>query len=263
MVLESLIQDDRKLTLDGCRATITKQTKAVEIPDEMYRTAEVQGAIKLGLVKLVGEPPVSKVPLAAVVMPEKKLKNVTKSKISIDCVKGLVMPGCYISIPVDKLDVYEVQNSIQSGWLVDEENPLPQRPIPTTKHVPLEELTAADVNEGPSELTLPGQKKVLQRASVEDDFYKPSQIQQLAKKKGLKGAKAPAPDQPSKIQIVQKQPISMEPKPQQKAVSEELVDFLVTPAEKPAEPLAEAKEQPAQEAEKTSEADDPLGFLLS
>jgi hypothetical protein len=177
------------------------------------------------------------------------------------------MPNCYISIPVDKLDVYEVQNSIQSGWLVDEENPLPLRPIPTTKHVPLEELTVADVNDGPSELTLPGQQKVLKRASSsEDDFYKPSQIQQLSKKKGLKGSKAAAPDQPSKIQIVQKQPISAEPKPQQKAVSEELVDFLVAPAAQPVEPPAEAKVQPAQpeqEAEKTSEADDPLGFLLS
>jgi hypothetical protein len=267
MVLESLIQDDRTLTLDGCRATITKRTKAVEIPDEMYRTAEVQGAIKLGLVKIVGEPPVVKIPLSSAVIPEKKLKNVTTSRISLDCVRGLVMPGCYISIPVDKLDVYEVQNAVQSGWLVDEENPLPQRPIPTTKHIPLEELTAADVNDGPSELidvNVKTQKKVLSRSSVEDDFYKPSQIQQSPKKKGLKGAQAPAPDQPSKIQIVQKQPISMAPKQQSKqTVSEELVDFLVTPAEQPAEATVTPKEKTVQEAEKPSDADDPLGFLLS
>jgi len=265
MVLESLITDGRTLTLDACKATITKNTRAVEIPDEMYRTAEVQGAIKLGLVKIVGEPPVAKVLPASAFVPEKKLKNVTSSRISLDCVKGLVMPGCYISIPVDKLDVYEVQNAVQSGWLIDEANPLPQKPIPTMKHIPLEELTAADVNDGPSELTLPGQQKVLKRSAVEDDFYKPSQIQQPSKKKGLKGAKAPAPDQPSKIQIAQKQPIALAPKPQQ-TVSEELVDFLGTPAvppEAPAETASESQEKRVQEAEKPSEADDPLGFLLS
>jgi len=273
MVLESLIQDDRKLTLDCCHATITKNTKAVEIPDEMFRMPEVQGAIKLGLVKLVGDEPVVKAPPAAVMIPEKKLKNVTGSKISLDCIKGLAMPGCYISVPANKIDEYEVQNAIQSGWLVDEDNPLPQKPIPTTKHIPLEELTAADVNMGPSELTLPGQKKVLQRsAPSEDDFFKPSQLQS-AKKKGLKGSKAAAPDQPSKIQVAQKKKISLAP--QAKTVSEELVDFLAAPEEKPLqqpvqEPSPAASEQapapptqPKQEEEKPSEADDPLGFLLS
>jgi len=267
MVLESLIQDDRKLSLDCCHATITKKM-TVEIPDEMYGVQEVQAAIKLGFVKVVGEPPAKKISPEAVVIPEKKLKNVTQSKISLDCVKGLVMPGCYISIPVNKIDVYEVQNAIQSGWLVDEENPLPQRPVPSSRSViPLEELTSADVNDGPSELHVPGSttvKKLNRSASSDDDFFKPSQIYQAAKKKGLKGAKAPAPDQPSKIQIVPKGPMAQPTKP--KAISEELVDFLATPAEATPEadvaPMADPQQQ-SKEAEKPSEADDPLGFLLS
>lgn len=257
MILKSLIEDERKLTIDCCKATI-KKNMTVEIPDEMFRNAEVQGAIKLGFVKVIGDEPKPQPVPAAVMVPEKKLKNVTTMRISLDCIKGLVMPGCYIDIPVDKIEFSEVQNAIQSGWLVDEENPLPPKPLPSTNFIPLEELTVGDIQGSPSQ----GKKGIKKVASFgeSDDLYRPSEIHESKGRKPLKGAKAVAPDQPSKI--FQK-PVELAPKKQ--TVSEELVDFLDGSESK--EPTQEQTQVPAsdqtEEGEKPAAEEDPLGFLLS
>jgi hypothetical protein len=133
MILESLIKDGSKLTLDCAKATLSKGSK-VEIADEYWLKPEVQNAIKLGLVRLVGSPPPATPATSAKVEENrKKFRSAWTSKLTFDCIKDYVDPGGIIHIPESKLTNSEVQNAIAWGMLVDPDMtaaPMARRPSP-------------------------------------------------------------------------------------------------------------------------------------
>jgi hypothetical protein len=126
MILESLITDGSKLTLDCAKATLSKGSK-IEIPDEFYSKSEVQNAIKMGLIRIVGSPPI--VAAAALAQDEnrRKFRSAWGSKLTFECLKDYVDPGGFINIPESKLTNSEVQNAIAWGMLVDPAAPKVER----------------------------------------------------------------------------------------------------------------------------------------
>jgi hypothetical protein len=141
MILKCLVTDKRKVTLDCAKATLTAGSK-VQIDDIHWSTREVQGAIKNGLIELVGEPPVT-IGSGSVQERTIKMKNVYKSKLTFECIKNYVDPGHFIHIPESKLNVPEVREAMVRQWLIDPEAP-PQETF-TGKSVVLEEITVGDM----------------------------------------------------------------------------------------------------------------------
>jgi len=142
MILESLVQNDMRVCLDCAKATLVRGGR-ITISDEFYQHREVQGAIKLGYIKLVGDPPA-----AYAAKPKEsttKLKNIWGNKIVIDCIKGTVEPGCLIEIPESVMSSKEVQNALAWGMLCDPSAP-PSIVDMGSKAAAIEEVTLA----GPS-----------------------------------------------------------------------------------------------------------------
>lgn len=118
MILNSLITDDSRLTLDCAKATILKGNK-IDIPDDLYYHTEVQEALSLGIIELVGdvpEPP----PGFSAPAETKSYKNNTKTRLTFDCIKASVGPEEVIDIPADMLEAYEIDNAISNDMLVPE-----------------------------------------------------------------------------------------------------------------------------------------------
>lgn len=269
MILKSLIKDKSRVCFDCCKAMIGAGD-VIEIADSFYVDAEVQGAIKLGMVELVGEPPAATIE-AAQPKPDKKLKNVWKTAIAIDCVRGHVPAGGYITIPIDKFRSSEVQGAIAMGMLVDED--APYVPRISTGPVELEELSTSDILPAAGEQPVgpakpaavantqrqrrpapkaapkaaPVKARKLSRSNEEsgddsgDDMYRPSQIIDQPVR-SRKAAQAPADGEESMII----EPATPAPVPAQ-----------------PATPPSVERKAPIMDigASNTEEEGNPLGFL--
>lgn len=123
MIIESLIQDESKVTLDCAKATLHRGSK-ITIDDQFWTHPEIQGAIKCGFARLVGAEPTSRAhPGMPVIEPEVRFKNVYEYKLTFDCIKKYAAPGDVVSIPVSKIDSLEVRECIGRGWLVNLDNP--------------------------------------------------------------------------------------------------------------------------------------------
>jgi hypothetical protein len=149
MILESLINDGRKVTIDCAKATLSKGSR-ITIDDIHWDSAEVQGAIKLGFVAIVGDPPV--LPEKQALLADKKIRyrNNYSSKLCFECIKDYADPGKIIHIPTSKITEREVRNAILAGWLVNVDNPSETPPPSYGTPLVLEELTIGDIM--PSEL---------------------------------------------------------------------------------------------------------------
>lgn len=144
MIIESLIQNDMRVCLDCAKATLVKGSK-ITIADEFYQHRDVQGAIKAGFAKVVGDPP------AAFASQQKektrKLKNIWKSKIALDCIKGTVEVGATIDVPESAMNFKEIQNALAWNMLCDPAAPPVIADVNASKAAQIEEV----------KLSLPGQ----------------------------------------------------------------------------------------------------------
>ena len=152
MILESLIKDERKITFDCAKATMRRGSK-IEIADEYWKSKEIQNAIKMGLVAIVGpEPILPQEPMG--IAPEKKIRfrNNHPTKLCFECIRDYVESGKIVWIPGSKIDEPEIRNAIFAGWLTNEDNP-EATPQPTRgPAIQLEELTIDDIiNDIPKE----------------------------------------------------------------------------------------------------------------
>jgi len=149
MIVKSLIEDDSKLTLDCAKATLHKDSK-VEIEDVFYWNPEVQGAMKLGMIEVVGKPPPK--PKDTDDTPEEKkikYRNVHDSKICFECIKDYADPGQFIHIPESKISTErEIQNAIAWGMIerADGKN-TPQAPKASRQAVKIDEFDADDAKD--------------------------------------------------------------------------------------------------------------------
>jgi hypothetical protein len=137
MILESLIQNEMRVCLDCAKATLVKGSK-ITIADEYYQHRDVQGAIKAGFCKLVGDPPAGFAEKTK--EKTKKLKNIWKSKIALDCIKGTVEVGGVIDVPESALAYKEIQNALAWGMLCDPDAPMPIVDVGSTKAAKIEEV---------------------------------------------------------------------------------------------------------------------------
>jgi hypothetical protein len=147
MILKSTIKGKQWLTLECAKAKLTEGS-VVEIPDEFYDTAEVQGAIKLNMIELVGDPP----PKTLKEGPDEtkvRFRNAWHNKLTFDCLKDYVDVGRIILIPVSKVSQPEIQNAIMAGMMEDVDGVL-GKPSGRGPAVDLEELTANDIVEKPA-----------------------------------------------------------------------------------------------------------------
>jgi len=136
MILQSLITDASYLSLDCAKTKLTKGM-IVEISDDFYWEKEVQNAIKMNLIKLVGDPPAAR-PVPQEERPERKIKLVCNSrmigKVAFDCIKDHVQAGQALWVPESKMNHPEIQNALDSGILIDPENT--QERVSEPVHVP-------------------------------------------------------------------------------------------------------------------------------
>jgi hypothetical protein len=141
VILESMIQDEAILTIDCAKATL-RQGIRVEIDDELYFHNEVQSAIKQGFVRLVGE-----VPVAAAPIPEefiKTLKNISPTRLALDCIKGSVGPGETIDVPESKMEDPEIANALAWGMLEDPDGMTAKKPMTGGAPVNIDEVSILD-----------------------------------------------------------------------------------------------------------------------
>lgn len=196
MILESLITDESKVTLDCCKALITRGG-LIEISDEFWNNREVQGAIRGGYIRLVGNPPAQSVNVAG--QPERKfrLRNCGVSAIALDCTKGRVGPAEIVEITEQQLNSREVQNAISWRLLEDVDNPPAPQEDMANNPAKLDELTSQDIEfasllpevqaKTATQTDIVPQRKQKRvpatrtkpkpiMASREDDLYRPSQV---------------------------------------------------------------------------------------
>lgn len=158
MILECLLQDKSRLTLDCAKTSLGKGDHR-EIKDEFYSSAEIQNAIKMGLIRLVGDPPAM---TSTVVGVEKShpFRNTHKTRLAFECVRGGVSPGAIIQIPASKLQAEEIRQAVIFGMLEDIDHVIVKAPRPLADAAPLalEELTAKDIIEAPTKARPPVKK---------------------------------------------------------------------------------------------------------
>jgi len=122
MILQSLIQDESRLSLD-CAKTAVKKNMIIELPDNLYMNKEIQTAIKIGILKLVGDPPKVTPEEKANLVEEKKIKlrcnSRVQGRIAFDCIKDGVSAGQNLWVPESKMYHPEIQNALNSGILED------------------------------------------------------------------------------------------------------------------------------------------------
>jgi len=157
MILKSLIQDESKLSLDCARATV-KKGMIIELPDNLYTNKEIQTAIKIGMLILVGDPPKMVPEEKANTAEEKKIKlrcnPKVLGKVAFDCIKDGVSAGQVLWVPQSKMYHPEIQNALSSGILEDPSGDIqPNRPI--HQPVTIEEVR---VTEEEARTTVPPQR---------------------------------------------------------------------------------------------------------
>lgn len=181
MILKSLITDDSRLTLDCAKATVTKGSE-VDLPDDLYYHPEVQGALKLKIVELVGnvpEPP----PGISAPAETKSYRNTTETRLTFDCIKASAGPEEVIDIPEDMLDAYEIDNAISNGMLV-----------PETK----EDTGIAEDTEEPAEKAAPDESDGMLFEEVTVEETEKREPKKKPKKKAKKSSKKKAKKSTSK-----------------------------------------------------------------
>ena len=144
MILRCIIQDDRMITLDCCKARLSRGSQ-VEIDDKFWLMPEVQGAIKLGFIQAIGTMPSGSD--GSIMSPEKTIayQNTYSIRLAFECVRKSVEPGHIVNIPVSKIDEPEIRNAIMAGWLLDIENPASMPSPGSGTPAILEELTSRDI----------------------------------------------------------------------------------------------------------------------
>jgi len=118
----------------------------IEIEDRFWKEPEIQGALKLGIVSIVGNPPVF--PEEALNLAPKQLiafRNVYSTKLCFECIKDYADPGRLLYVPVERLEETEIRNAILNGWLINEDNPESNPVQRRGPPVNLEELTTSDL----------------------------------------------------------------------------------------------------------------------
>lgn len=148
MILESHIRDESKITFDCAKATLHRGSK-VNIDDIHYKSPEIQNAIRMGLVSIVGQPPVF--PEEAIGLEPEKLirfRNNYSTKLCFECIKDYADPGMMVRVPVSKLEEPEIRNAIHCGWLVNEDNPEQNPVVFSGPPLQLEELRTSDILTG-------------------------------------------------------------------------------------------------------------------
>lgn len=162
MILESLIEDESMLTLDCAKARISKGQK-VEIKDKHWHSPEVQGAIALGVVRLVGEAPDVAKPEESKPDPEsepkKKFVSRSETRMAFECDtkfkddqtgdpvkwKDYVDKGGILWVPESAVEDRQIQNALGWGLLVDPDAK-PGREADKGDGIPVD-LQEATVNE--------------------------------------------------------------------------------------------------------------------
>ena len=134
-----------KLTFDCAKATLESGT--IEMDDVHFGNAEIQGALRMGMIEIVGQMPglPAETPKGELKQEEQiKFRNTYTFKLAFDCIKKYVAPGETIMIPISKIDDAEISNAISSGWLLDEDNPaaIPFKPSGTP--VVLDEVSVVE-----------------------------------------------------------------------------------------------------------------------
>ena len=136
MILQSLITDASYLSLDCAKTKLTKGM-IVELSDNLYWEKEIQNAISMKMIKLVGDPPTPR-PVPKEEVPETKVKLVCNSRVmgtvAFDCIKDHVRAGQALWVPESKMSHPEIQNALDSGILIDPENK--EERIPAAVHNP-------------------------------------------------------------------------------------------------------------------------------
>ena len=160
-----------RLTFDCAKATLESGT--IEIDDVHFGSAEIQGALRMGMIEIVGQIPglPADAPKGELKQEQTiKFRNTHTFKLAFDCIKKYVAPGEIIQIPISKIDDAEVSNAISSGWLLDEDNPaaIPQRPSGTP--VVLDEVS---VVEDAAKLAIPAPQP---KPSLASPKAKPTQV---------------------------------------------------------------------------------------
>lgn len=157
MILQSLISDASCLSIDCAKTKITRGM-IVELPDNLYWEKEIQNAIKLNFIKLVGDIPEAR-PIVHEVTQEKKIKLIcnqkVKGRIAFDCIKDVVQAGQALWVPESKMSHPEIQNAVAYGILEDPENNQTQVEMPIHKPVSLDEVKATDEEATSPTTTIP------------------------------------------------------------------------------------------------------------
>lgn len=175
MIVKSLIKDESKLTLDCAKATLAKNSK-VEIEDAFYWNPEVQGAMKLGMIEIVGKPP-APLPETAATPEEPKIKyrNVHDSKICFECIKDYADPGQFIHIPESKIATErEIQNAIAWGMIERADGKdAPHAPKARPKPVKIDEFGTDDAVEPAGDISSASQmSKPLDKGNLSSEEKK-------------------------------------------------------------------------------------------
>lgn len=160
MILESLVKDASILTLDCAKARLGKGD-AVSIDDKHWHSPEIQGAIKLGLIRLVGDEPTVPKPEKVKTLAEEETKayvNVSPTKIAFEIKSQRLddvgepirwkeyaeAKGGKLNVPVSLVNDVQIQNALSWGLLVDPAVK-ERKPVAGNSPVKLEELTEDDL----------------------------------------------------------------------------------------------------------------------
>ena len=163
MILESQIGDDRVLTLDCAKATLRKGSR-VDIPDDCFGKAEVQNAIRMGLIRLVGTPPAG---VSVFDEPKHRFRNAHGTRLTFECIKGTVDPGNILAIPESKVNEREVQNAVAWGYLLDLDGGLAGTPVGNQPPVIIDEVR---ITEGTKDSPTVKSVQVQRPNALEDRF---------------------------------------------------------------------------------------------
>ena len=249
MIVESLIQDESKWTLDCAKATFYKGSKA-EIEDTLYWGAEVQGALKLGMIRIIGKIP-DPLPEAPAKAEEKKVKyrNIHSTKICFECIKDYADPGSFIHLPESKIQEREVQNAIAWGMIERVDGPKDAIKVRQTIPVEIDEFTATDaqdteakaiLNDLPpvEEKPLPAEEQAIVAARAKKNVKKKAEKAEFKPKSISSNADAESDDSGSELYSETK---VVDPTPKPKKQASPPASVLVEGDE----PEEQADEQPA------------------
>lgn len=194
MILESLIEDESSVTLDCAQAHMGKGD-VIKIDDKHWRSKEVQGAIKLGMIKLIGKPPVLQEIKKHITLEEEETKlfvNISNTKvvfeISTERTDDVGEPikwteyaeanGGKLLVPISLINDNQIQNAISWGIIKDPASKAIKGP---SAPVNLEELTEEDLKKMSSRPT-PVKKRGKSVSNVSDkksdlnDLFSPSEV---------------------------------------------------------------------------------------